>query len=168
MKTDFAWYGTQTFFGTEIKDAAYIQHSLRYSGFYHPHVWRWHGAMGRHHRWSFSYAKRRRIYSSFSRPFRSVYSPHLLWRTFTFFSSGTEYLSLRLIISETDQRRQDLTLYTAHSRRSVCAGCAMQKNLALHHRCGIFYKATTLLFDLSDQRPVSKYPWSPSSLTYYA
>ena len=97
MKTDFAWYGTQTFFGTEIKDAAYIQHSLRYSGFYHPHVWRWHGAMGRHHRWSFSYAKRRRIYSSFSRPFWSVYSPHLLWRTFTFFSSGTEYLSLRRI-----------------------------------------------------------------------
>ena len=55
------------------------------------------GAMGRHHRWSFSYAPRRRIYSSFSRPFRSVYSPHLLLRTFTFLSSGTEYHSLRLI-----------------------------------------------------------------------
>ena len=32
----------------------------------------------------------------------------------------------------------------------------MQKNLALQHRCGMFDKATTLLFNLSDQRPVSK------------
>ena len=43
-----------------------------------------------------------------------------------------------------------------HSRRSVCAACAMQKNLALHYHCGIFDKATKLLFNLSDQRPVSK------------
>ena len=85
------------FFSTEAKDAAYIRHSLRYSDFYHPHVWRWHGAMGRHHRWSFSYAPRRRIYSSFSRPFRSVFSPHLLWRAFIFLSPGTEYHSLRVI-----------------------------------------------------------------------
>ena len=32
----------------------------------------------------------------------------------------------------------------------------MQKNLALQHRFGMFDKATTLLFNLSDQRPVSK------------
>ncbi|CAH3182762.1 unnamed protein product, partial [Porites evermanni] len=52
-----------------------------------------------------------------------------------------------------DTRRQVLTLYTAHSRRSVCAGWAMQKNLALQHRFGMFDKATDAL---SDQRPVSK------------
>ena len=46
--------------------------------------------------------------------------------------------------------------YTAHSGRSVCAGCAMRKNLALHHRRGIVDKATTLLYHLSDRRPVSK------------
>ena len=53
-------------------------------------------------------------------------------------------------------RRQRLTLYTAHSGRSVCAGCAMRKKLALHHRRGTVDKATTLLFHLSDRRPVSK------------
>ena len=58
--------------------------SDRYSDLYHPHVWQRHGTMGGHHRWSFPYAPRGRIYSSFSRPFPSVYSHHLLWRTFTF------------------------------------------------------------------------------------
>ena len=89
---------------------------------------------------------------------RDLFDPsfHLLWYTFTSLSSGTEYLSLGLIKSWTDQRRQGLTLYTAHSGRSVCAGCAMKKNLALHHRRGIVDKATTLLFHLSDRRPVSK------------
>ena len=32
-----AWY-VKHFFGTEGNDAAYIRHSLRYSGFYHRHV----------------------------------------------------------------------------------------------------------------------------------
>ncbi|CAH3019084.1 unnamed protein product, partial [Porites evermanni] len=32
----------------------------------------------------------------------------------------------------------------------------MKKNLALHHHRGIVDKATTPLFQLSDQRPVSK------------
>ena len=64
--------------------------SLRRAGRREPweRVWRWHGAMGRHHRWSFPYALRGWIYSSFSWPFRSVFSPALIHVYIPFFWHG--------------------------------------------------------------------------------
>lgn len=72
-------------------------------------------------------------------------------------ADGSEYLSLQIKQSKTDQRRQGVTLYTAHSNHFVCAVCAMKTNLALHHRRGTVNKATTTpLFQLSDSSPLTK------------
>ena len=109
--------------------------------------------MTRHHRWSFPYAPRGRIYSSFSRPFRSVYSPALTQVYIPFFWHGVSLPRTSKILNGSATTEFD-PLYCVCV--SVCAGCAMKKNLALHHCRGIVDKATTLLFHLSYQRPVSK------------
>lgn len=71
-------------------------------------------------------------------------------------ADGSEYLSLHIKQSKTDQRRQGVTLYTAHSNHFVCAVCAMKTNLALQHRRGTVSKDTIPLFQLSDSSPLTK------------
>ena len=71
-------------------------------------------------------------------------------------ADGSEYLSLQIKQSKTDQRRQGVTLYTAHSNHFVCAVCAMKTNLALQHRRGTVNKDTIPLFQLSDSSPLTK------------
>lgn len=72
------------------------------------------------------------------------------------YSDGTEYLTLRFKQSKTDQRRQGVTLYTAHSGHPVCAVCAMKMNLTIQRRCGPVDPSPTPLFQLSDSSPVNK------------
>lgn len=53
---------------------------------------------------------------------------------------------LQIKQSKTDQQRQGVTLYTAHSNHFVCAVCAMKTNLAIHHCHGTVNKASTPFF----------------------
>lgn len=71
-------------------------------------------------------------------------------------SDGSEYLTLRIKQSKTDQRRQGVTLYTAHSDHPVCAVCAVKAKLAIHRPCDPTDPSTTPLFQLSDNSPVTK------------
>ena len=89
----------------------------------------------------------------------AITARHLLMLSAGEFTVLSRTFSIRLFTSPVLTHVYILLFWhgvSAHSRRSDCAGCAKQKNLALHHRCGIFYKVTTLLFNLSGQRPVSK------------
>ena len=71
-------------------------------------------------------------------------------------SDGTEYLTLPVKQSKTDQRHEGVTLYTAHSGHPVCAVCAMKMNLAIQRRRGPVDPSTTPRFQLSDNSPVTK------------
>ena len=71
-------------------------------------------------------------------------------------SDGTEYLTLRIKQSKTDQCREGVTLYTAHSGHPVCVGCAIKMTLAIQHRRGLVDPSTTPLFQLSESSPVTK------------
>ena len=124
--------------------------------------------MGRHHRWSFSYAPRRRIYNSFSRPFRSVYSPHLLSRTFTFLSSGSDYRSLRLINLNGSATTGFDPLYCSFATLRLCwlrYEKESRSSPSPWYRRQSYY---ALVSPFPIVAPSAKYPSSLSSLTYYA
>ena len=104
------------------------------------------------------------FYSSFSRPFRPVYSPHLLWHTFTFLSSGTEYHSLPLINLNGSATTGFDSLYCSfrlcwlryekESRSSPSPWYCQQSYYAL-------------VSPFPTNAPSAKYPSSLLSLTYY-
>ena len=64
---------------------------------------------------------------------------------------GKEYLSFRIKKSKTDQRKQGITLYTAHTGHKVCAVCAMKTYLSLRSP-----KTNISLFHLANHSPVSR------------
>ena len=71
-------------------------------------------------------------------------------------SDGSEYLTLRIKQSKTDQRRQGVTLYTAHSGHPVCAVCAVKANLAIHRPCDPTDPSNTPPFSYPTIRPSPK------------
>ena len=76
--------------------------------------------------------------SEFTVPSRDVFdaSSHFPVADAQFHSSsnGREYLTFHIKRSQTEQRRQGITLYTGHSGHPVCAVCALTKALAIRDR----------------------------------
>ena len=64
---------------------------------------------------------------------------------------GKEYLSVTIKKSKTDQLKQGIKLYTAHTGHAVCAVCAMRTYLSSWS-----HNDNIPLFHLADQSPVSR------------
>ena len=69
--------------------------------------------------------------------------------------TGEEHLSLHIRKSKTDQVQQGVWLYTGHSKHTVCAVCAMKKNLKVQrNRPGS--TTSSPLYTLSSGHPLTR------------